>query len=199
MFNFENMLQGFSTGMRRCMLMLLFLTVDARATNRSNSSPCQAAVHEFLSLPSQRTLTALTRADETGCWAVIESSNRKLNRLNRWAEHGNRWAAQYSAKHLKQFDGGNLEDTLIALGQFSDHDMERLLLFAKQGLLSKGELSDALTMLPLTLSDRPSAQLAVLKARRSKVVRLTRADLRQQRIQALSAIDEFDSEIKLKR
>ncbi len=184
--------------MRRCVLILLLLSVDAHGTDHSNASGCQAAVNQFLSLPSQRTFAALVKVNE-GCWSQIESKNSDLNRLNRWAEHGNPWAAQYSARHLKQLDGGNLEDTLIALGQFSDHDMERLLLFAKQGLLSKGELSDALTMLPLTLSDRPSAQLAVLKARRNKIVLVTRADLRQQRIQALSAIDEFDSEIKLKR
>jgi hypothetical protein len=107
-------------------------------------------------------------------------------------------SSQYLAKHLKQLDGGNLEDALVALGQFSDHDMERLLFFAKSGLLSKHELSDALTMLPLSLSDNPRAQLDSLGRRRSNIMRITQKDLSEQRAQALSAIDEFASEIRSK-
>jgi hypothetical protein len=141
--------------------------------------------------------------DELSCWTVIGSSNDNLNRLNYLVETGNRWAAQYSAEHLKELDGGNLkeldggnlEDALIALGQFSNHDAQRLLLFANNGLLSKRELTDALTMLPLSLSDNPHAQLISLQSRRDKVMRVTRADLQKQRAQALAAIDTFVSEI----
>jgi hypothetical protein len=144
--------------------------------------------------------------DELSCWTVIGSSNDNLNRLNYLVETGNRWAAQYSAEHLKELDGGNLkeldggnlEDALIALGQFSNHDAQRLLLFANNGLLSKRELTDALTMLPLSLSDNPHAQLISLQSRRDKVMRVTRADLQKQRAQALAAIDTFVSEITSK-
>lgn len=110
-------------------------------------------------------------------------------------ETGNRWAAQYSAEHLKELDGGNLEDALIALGQFSHHDVQSLLMFANKGLLTKRELADALTMLPLSLSDDPRAQLSSLQARRGKLVKVNRADLQKQRAQALAAIDAFMSEI----
>jgi hypothetical protein len=135
--------------------------------------------------------------DKSACSAL--KLNENLNRLNRFVEVGNRWAAQYSAEHVKELDGGNLEDALIALGQFSNHNMTRLLLLAKNRLLSERELSDTLTMLPLSLSDNPDAQLKVLNQRRSKVVGVTRKDLMQQRREALAAIDAFASEIRANR
>jgi hypothetical protein len=114
-------------------------------------------------------------------------------------EQGNDWSAQYLVKHLRALDGGNLEDSLIALGLFSDHHMERLLIFAKKGQLSKQELSDTLTMLPLSLSDNPAGQLDYLKARRNRVMRVTRKNLSEQKAQALSTIDNFESEIRSKK
>jgi hypothetical protein len=77
--------------------------------------------------------------------------------------------------------------------------MTRLLLFANNGLLSERKLSDALTMLPLSLSDNPDAQLKAMNQRRSEVVGVTRKDLTQQRRQALAAIDGFVSEIRSNR
>jgi hypothetical protein len=159
-------------------------------------SDCQSAVDTFLSSPDEAKLLTL---EKSACSAVIRSSNENLNRLNRFVEVGSPWAAQYSAEHVKELDGGNLEDALIALGQFSNHNMTRLLLFAKNRLLSERELSDTLTMLPLSLSDNPDAQLKALDQRRSKVARVTRKDLMQQRRKALAAIDAFVSEIRLNR
>ncbi len=161
-------------------------------------SGCHESVDAFISLPTENTLAALARLDEDGCWSVVGPSNPTQDQLNHWAERGNRWAAQYLAKHLKQLDGGNLEDALVALGQFSDHDMERFLLFAQKGLLSKRELTDALTMLPLSLSDNAHAQLDLLSARKSRVMGVTRKDLSDQKTQALYAISDFASEIRSK-
>jgi hypothetical protein len=136
------------------MFSMMLVSVSLQASIKSG---CQEKVSVFLTLPGKASLTALSGLDETTCWTIIGSSNTKLNRLNHWVEQGNRWAAQYLAKHLKQLDGGNLEDALVALGQFSDHDMESLLSFANRGLLSKHEFTDALTMLSLSLSDNPRA------------------------------------------
>ena len=173
----------------------LFITVGLHASDKPTSSPCRSAVYAFFKVPDGRRLTSL---DELSCWAVIGSSNDNLNRLNSLVEAGNRWAAQYSAEHLKELDGGNLEDALIALGQFSSYDVQRLLIFANKGLLSKRELTDALTMLPLSLSDNPRAQLSSLQSRRDKVMQVTWADLQKQRAEALAAIDTFMSEITSK-
>ena len=127
------------------------------------------------------------------------SSNVKINRLNQTVSQGNRWGAEYLVRHLKQLDGGNLEDALVALGQFSSRDMERLLAFSMEGLLSKQELTDALTMLPLSLSDNAAAQLSSLSLRRRKAMRVTRSDLLEQRKHALEAIDDFVAEIRSKQ
>jgi hypothetical protein len=177
-------------------LIWMPLTLSSPASGPPPGLDCQQAADAFLSLPGKRTLATLARVDRAGCWSVIGSSNASLDRLDHWAEEGNRWAAQYLAKHLNQLDGGNLEDALVALGQFSDHDMESLLLFAKKGLLSKQELTDALTMLPLSLSDNPRAQLDLLSARKGKVIHVSRKNLWEQREQSLGAIDEFEAEIR---
>jgi hypothetical protein len=177
-------------------LLGVLLTVSNSYSEQPASSDCQSAARRFLTAPDEAKLRAL---DKSACFAVINSSNYKLSRLNSFVEAGNLWAAQYSAEHLKELDGGNLEDALIALGQFSNHDTKRFLLFAKNGLLSERELSDALTMLPLSLSDNAHAQLNELNQRRSKVVGVTQTDLQQQRKLALAAIDGFASEIRSKR
>lgn len=179
-------------------LLLTVLSIDVYGSVSHTSLQCQEALKNFLSAPIEPNFSALSKLNEDNCWTAIESSNAHLNKLNHLVEQGNRWAAQYLAGHLKKLDGGNLEDALRALGQFSDHNIERLLLFANEGLLSKWELSHALTMLPLSLTDRPSAQLALLKARRSKVLRVNDPSLSEQRSRALRAIDRFASEIRSK-
>lgn len=176
--------------------LAMLASFNLRASAAPAESGCQKAIDTFIGLPTENTLAALARLDQDTCWSVVEPSNPTLDRLNYWAERGNRWAAQYLAAHLKQLDGGNLEDALIALGQFSDHDMQRLLIFANEGLLSKHEFTDAITMLPLSLSDNPDAQLGLLSARKSKVMAVTRKDLSEQKTQALSAINGFAAEIR---
>jgi len=176
----------------------MLVCLGVQASESAISPNCQEAISSFLATPAKRTFVALSGSDEADCWAIIGSSNANLNQLIHSVEQGNRWAAQYLAKHLRKLDGGNLEDSLIALGQFSDHNMERLLIFANKGHLSKHNLTDALTMLPLSLSDNPHAQLDLLKARRNSVMRVTRKDLLKQRSQAFKVIDDFVSEIRSK-
>jgi hypothetical protein len=182
------------------LILLLSIIVGKTSTPQVSASPsihsCQKQVETFLASPAEQTLAAVSGPDEAACWLLIELSNDNFDRLVRSASHGNRWSAQYLAKHLRQLDGGNLEDALVALGQFSDHDMERLLMFAKSGLLSAHSLSNAMKMLPLSLSDDLPAQLKSMNARRKKVLTITREELSEQRTQALKAVDEAISEIK---
>ena len=74
--------------------------------------------------------------------------------------------------------------------------MKRFLSFANKGQISKHELTDAVTMLPLSLSDDPAAQLSALKARRNLVTRINQDDLSDQKALALKAIDGFMGQIK---
>jgi hypothetical protein len=185
--------------LRSILLLSALVSVSSLwASDASATSPCQEAISPFLNMPAERTAAAVSGPNKASCWAAIESSNTSFDRLVHWVEQGNRWAAQYLAKHLTQLDGGNLEDALVALGQFSEHDIERLLVFAKSGLLSKHELSDAMRMLPLSLSDEPRAQLKRLSTRREKVRSVARKDLSEQKVQALTALDESASEIRSK-
>jgi hypothetical protein len=175
----------------------IFAAMGTRALG-SSTDACQDLVTAFLTHPSEDTLSGLSSAHDTVCWAVFASSDSSLSKLDQWVARGNSSAAKYLSTHLRRLDGGNLEDALVALGQFSEQDMVRLLLFAKSGLLSKQELSDALTMLPLSSSDHPRAQLKLLTKRRNNVARITRKDLTEQKAQALKAIDEFAAEIRSK-
>ena len=70
------------------------------------------------------------------------------------------------------------------------------MLFANKGLLSKRELTDALTMLPLSLSDNPHGQLDILRRRKVKLMGVTRKELSAQKNWALSAINDFEFEIR---
>lgn len=177
-------------------ISFIFLALDVPAHANATSSDCRENADTFLATPNASSVVAVSGVNEQMCWPVIGLSNANLDRLIHSVEKGNRWAAQYLAVHLGNLDGGNLEDSLIALGQFADHHMERLLDFAKQGQISDHELKDALTMLPLSLSDKPDAQLNVLKARRLRVIKVTRADLGKQRVAALKVLDDFALEIR---
>lgn len=182
--------------MKRAAVALTICIVTLVAEARGSvSSSCQL----FLKTPNERTLAAMSELAESKCWAVINSSNTTRDRLNRFVGKGNRWAAQVSARHLNTLAGGNLEDALVALGQFGDHDMQRLFVFANRGLLSERQLTDTLTMLPLSLSDNAAAQLQVIRARRDKAIRVSRKDLLNQRRQAVKALDTFAAEIRSKR
>jgi len=176
--------------------LLLFLSAGEQASQIPAASECKEKSRVFLARPSKAGLTALSELGDTACWVEFESSNTNVDKLNNLVERGNRWGAQYLAAHVSQLDGGNSEDALIALGKFSDHDMERLLVFAKDGLLSKYAFDHAVTMLPLPLSDDSLAQLKSLSTRRSKVLRIARKDLLEQKREALTAIDEFAAEVK---
>lgn len=187
--------------MRLVRLLLVFFMVPGWSisiTARASSFACTEEVNEFLVRADEQALKAVSGAVDQKCWSAIQSSNANLNKLIHSVERGNRWSAQYLAEHLKDLDGGNLEDSLVALGQFSTHGMEQLLRFKRDGQLSEIELKDALTMLPLSLSDNPRGQLDALKARRQRVMQITQGGLAGERAEALKAIDDFASEIKSK-
>jgi hypothetical protein len=107
---------------------LIFICLGLHATETPIPPGCQHAVKAFFARPNRSTVAGLSEADEARCWAIIDSSNSNFDRLTRWVEQGNQWAAEYLAKHLKRLDGGNLEDAFVALGNFSVHNMEEFLM-----------------------------------------------------------------------
>lgn len=182
----------------RWLIIMSFIACAGRvqASAAPDASGCQKPAQVFLATPTKSTMAALKLEDGSQCWKEIGGSNANLGELLRSVQKGNFWAASYLAANLKALGGGNLEDSLVALGKFSDVDMESFLVFGKKGLISTHDLNDALTMLPLSMSDDQAAQLSAMKARARNVRRITRKDLSEQKALALKAIDEFISEIK---
>jgi len=185
------------TGLLGPMISMFFLSACVQASEKPAASDCKETARVFLMLPSEEGMNALAGSREAACWLEFESSNTNGSKLNGWVERGNRWAAQYLATHVNHLEGGNGEDALIALGMFSEQDMESLFVFAKHGLLTKNDFHHALTMLPLSLADDLHAQLNALNTRRAKVSLVARKDLSEQKQQALTAIDEFAAELKV--
>jgi len=167
------------------------------AQNQRGPEPdCHQLAAKFAAHPNQSSLDKISGPANAKCWEQIDSSNLLLAKLNNWTKNGNEWTARYLAEHLRNLDGGNLEDALIALGEFSERDMQRLLSFAHDGILSTQELDNALTMLPLSLSDNAPAQLRCLKLRRRKASSVTTIELSEQKARAIASIDNFISEVK---
>ncbi len=178
------------------LVVLLLCSFNTEAVEVISTPDCQKAVSEFLTLPRKHTFNVLAKEDENRCWDVIKSSNSNLKRLTHFVKIGNKWAAQYLAKNLSTLDGGNLEDSLVSLGQFSENNMELFLIFASQEKISKHQFVDALTMLPLSLSDDQSAQLKALKKRKKLVTRVQRKDLLESKTEALKAINALIIEVE---
>lgn len=180
------------------MSFVVVLTGAAIGRSQNGATDCPHAVARFLSTSSRQSLDVLSRIDPESCWNVFGASNAKQKELDQKVQQGDRWAARYLAAHLKNLDGGTLEDSLIALGEFAERHMQDFLLLREQGLLSTREFSDSLTMLPLSTSDDPRAQLRSLESRRNKVLGVHRADLSKERSQALVCINNFVAEIRSK-
>lgn len=178
-------------------LFLLVFLCATKAQNRVGSeSDCDAWIAEFSAHPSENGLRKVSGPADSACWPLVDSSNFLQSKLNDWTGRGNHWTAEYLAEHLKKLDGGNLEDALQALGEFSERDMTRLLFFAHGRKVSRQELEDALTMLSLSLSDNPIAQLRSLRLRRQKAASITKKELSQEKAWALDAIDRAIAEVR---
>ena len=160
------------------------------------SDQCDAAATEFLRSPSASSLETLKNADAESCWNSIGTANEKLQAINALVSNGNHSAAQYLASHLKRLGGGNLEDALIALGQFSEKDMAGFLELTRAHVLTSRESSDALTMLPLSMTDEPKTQLAAMERRRAAATLVSQKSLEKCKGIALAEIDQFVTEIK---
>jgi len=173
---------------------MVFVTLDCFALQEGGQNSCLQLRDSFLACPSENTYQSLERHAE--CEASSNYSTNDIQRLVQLAGNSNRWAARYLAKNLKQFDGGDLEDALVGLGKFSTHNMANLMIFLKNGTISERNFCDALTMLPLSMSDDRHAQLVELNIRRRAAFGVKRQDLSVQRKLAIDSIDKFVKEMR---
>ena len=173
---------------------MIFVSFGCFASQGGEQDPCLRLRDSFLTRASENTYRSLELHHE--CEAPSSYSPNDIQQLIQLAGNGNRWAAQYLAKNLNQFDGGDLEDALVGLGRFSVHDMTSFMMLSKNGTISERNFSDALTMLPLSMSDDQHAQLVELAARRRAVLGVKGRDLSIQRKLAIDSIDKFVKEVR---
>lgn len=127
-------------------------------------------------------------------WRVIRLSDERLQKLFDCVRHGNRKAASVLAVHLKELDGGNSEDALIALGEYSEHDMASYMRLYTTGAITSAQFEDALTA--IDVGDEASSQLAALEIRKALIERVENAKFLPAKKRALRAIDDFEQEIQ---
>lgn len=178
------------------MLVEARLAVAAQSSTSQDAQFCGEKAREFIHRPSGASVNAL-EADASGCWSTIAHSDELLQSLIKVVAGGDVVAAAYLAPRIRRLEGGNLEDALTALGEFAEKRMKEFLELVKAGKITTHELNDSLTMLPLTLSDEPSAQLSAMKKRRAQVEQITDPALSDYRAAALKSIDSFIAEIQV--
>jgi len=139
-------------------------------------------------------LAISTAVDAQPCPQLSNSAQAQT--LDERVRSGDRHAASCLALRLRSLDGGELEDALVALGQFGDGRPVDLLGLALRGELSSRSLSDAVGMLSLSLTDEFPAQLAAMKARRARFRKVTSPELTSERRVALKSIESALAEIK---
>ena len=124
------------------------------------------------------------------------SSSARSQALDRRARAGNGLAASCLASHLHSLDGGELEDGLRALGQYGDRRPAGLLTLAHRGVLSMLSLADAVSMLPLSMSDDMDGQTVAMRARHDRYSRAGEPMLARERSTALRSIDSAVAKIR---
>ena len=133
------------------------------------------------------------------CSTSASLNTEQIHKLDGLVAQGDPSAARLLAPHVRQLDGGELEDALRAFGQYSTHDMRGFLTLASTGVLTKGEMCDALTALPLDLVDHFEAQLGELRARRGAIRKIHNVQQREYAELAVAVIDEFIAQVDTAR
>jgi hypothetical protein len=159
----------------------------------SAQQPCQAAIIGFLQAPTAASLAKIGHGSADLCRSSLKTE--QLQALDKLVATGNSAAAALLAPHIRRLDGGELEDSLRAFGQFATHRMRDFMALAANGALTEREATDALTMLPLELEDNCGAQIAELKSRRSALEGVSGPQVQDRKKTAIAAIDAFIAEI----
>ncbi|MBX3690208.1 hypothetical protein [Dokdonella sp.] len=160
------------------------------------SPRCYGAVSMFIQRADEKTLAELRAADPKECWIYFDLCDDRRGALQQRVAEGNRPAATYLASKLKLLGGGNLEDAMVALGEFSEKDMESFLAFARDHVLSPQVIADAVVMLPLETVDEPALQLGEIVKRRNAAAKVSEQSLQEYRRGVLAALDAAVLRIK---
>jgi hypothetical protein len=171
---------------KRCAQAIsVFLLISGPAL--ADGPDCRAISDSFIVSPNEEGRLLLEQGQ---CWHQFEYGSTYFAKLKQRVQGGDTSAAILVAEHLHATDGAELEDWLVALGQFSDRKPEVFLDFAKTGRVTTRTLTNAVKILPLDTSDDLPRQLTLLRARATKLRAVSRQDLAEQRHIALKALNE---------
>jgi len=184
---------------KNTILVLVFaICLVSESHGNATASPlsCKQRTERFLHDPVGASVEALGARPDEDCWLALMRSEDSLQSLIAAVAKGSIPAARYLAPHIRELDGGDLEDADVALGLFSMYDMQEFMHLALSGVITEDEFKSALVMLPLTLSDMPEAQLAELRKRRENIERISDPALGKYRGLGVAAIDSSIEETK---
>ena len=148
--------------------------------------------------PNGSSIASRPKEEEGFCLGEQPISTAYLVYLRTKVTNGDPQAARCLVANLHLLDGGELEDSLIALGEFSKHQMAYFLSLRKENLISRVSFENALTMLPLAMTENPKSSLTELAIRKTAVLEVDGRDLIVQKRAALEALERFSDEIKSK-
>jgi hypothetical protein len=177
----------------------LFAILTFAVSNIALAQCCDSRVSHFLKRPGSETYIGLM--DDAGGHLRDECRDILLKptvnaKLLRSVETGNQWGIRVLVEGLSSLDGGELEDAHRALGVSFEHNPRFLLkLYAEQRLTSN-ELTDSLTMLPLSHVDDKPGTLARLLKRKAIVTTVLDTKLLKAKRVALAALQEGIGEVK---
>jgi hypothetical protein len=160
----------------------------------SDMDSCRLSIARLLQAPTSSNFAAFQRDNLDGCWSRV--AMEQLQEFDKLVAGGNRPAARFLAQHVRQLDGGELEDALRAFGQFASHHMADFLALSAAGALTERQATNALTMLPLDLDDNFTAQIAALRARRIRLEHVRDPNVQTLKRAAIASIDQFIQEIQ---
>lgn len=154
---------------------------------------CQHKIALFLSDPSYKNYLELYSNESAiandACWSEIKRDVHNLARLYKYTTQGNEWAIKILLEHTSDLDGGELEDAYIALGESFDSKPRVLLREFKKRRMTENQFTQALLMLPLSLTDDVRGELTALKARKKTILSIKDAALNHQKKMAAKVLD----------
>ena len=187
--------------------VLMFLTVMNSLLLLDAHADCSREVQHFAARPNELNYATLinpaTREIRDECWSEINHertwtkggrlkyvSKDVLEKVLGKVSSANKWAALVIASNLRKLDGGDLEDSLIALGASINKSPSLLLSLFRDGVINKIELESCCKSTPLDLPENARAHLSYLEKRKRSVSSVKNANLQSAKHLALIYIEQ---------
>lgn len=136
---------------------------------------------------------------DDACWLHVRQRPGLVRAMVLQVETGDLTIAHLLARRVRDLDGGELEDALRAYGTLSSQHAGELLALVHSGAITTVEFTNAITMLPLSLSDDFDAQLRELELRKAAMRNIEEPAFQRYIADAVREIDTFVSEINAAR